>query len=564
MANIFTNAVKFLGSTLNQVATNDTLKDFKHASKLFVGGGSYRLSPKNSFLFHVFIDVNDTLASRVFNRTSKIEIGLMAKSTDLPKYTFEVKTFNAYNRINLVQNKVKYDDLTLTFHDDNANVVRNFYYDYFKYYFRDSDYGGNGDIATYKIPYKYNQDTIGMFGFSRRKDSQENFIRSIRIYSLHQKRFSEYILINPVIKSFRHGNHVNSNDGNTLEHTMVFAYENLIYQDGSIAEVTPDGFASLQYYDLSPSPLRVAGGVKSIFGTGGLLDTAGSVLGDLRNGNYLSAIFKTARGINTARGMNLKKALISEVTGIYTQEASNAVIAAVQGAMTPTNRNGYNIGTLGTIPGTSASGNNGIIDATSVATLAGAAVLLNSTPLTNKYKANPTINNQNLTTTYNPSFPNNPGVTTPTQANTNLRIVNDQPDLRNNTMAGKINKDRQVTVLDQNITTTTARLKVLDNELAQAQTQKDNTSAAITTINSKISAAQALTPPSVPPPGFNLTAWTADKNRLLNELAIDLKTMTSFNTLANNTFNTKKADVEKTKQQLDTYTTQKNQLITNG
>lgn len=539
MANIFTRAVKFIGSTLKQVATNDTLKDFKHASKLFVGGGSYRLSPKNAFLFHVFIDVNDSLASRALSgRSRKIEIGLMAKTADLPKFSYDIKKYNAYNRVNLVQSKISYDDLSFTFHDDNANVVRNFYYDYFRYYFRDSDYGPSTE--TYRIPNKYSDQTIGSFGFTRRKESDENFIRAIRIYSLHQKRFSEYILINPLIKTFRHGNHVNSGDPNTLESTMTITYENVLYQDGVISQVAPDGFASLQYYDNSYSPLRTAGGVKSIFGTGGLLDTAGSILGDIRDQNFLSAAFKAARAINTARGMNLKKALVSEVTGIYTAEASRAVINAVENSMNPTNRNGIQVSTVGGIEGAVSNRYTGIQDLTSVATLAGAAVLLNSTPITDRYKANPTLQSTVIKpSTYSPRLPLNPGVAASQPAPTDFNTLNNQTNTATN--QGTINRERRIIDINLNIAGLNKTISALALQASDSQKQITTTQTIMSDLNTKITTTAALTVPG----GVDPVQWTSDRDRLLAQYRQELRTITALNGIATTTYAAKVAEIAK-------------------
>jgi len=344
--NILRQGINYAGQVFNEMGTTDVLSDYKHASKIFIGGGSYRLIPKNAFLFHVFIDINSQLSSRYLTgRSSQVELGLMTKSSDLPKYTYTVKNYNAYNRPNLVQSKIGYDDVSMTFHDDSANVVRNFYYDYFRYYYRDSDYGDlnqSSTTASYHIPHKYQEDSVGNFGYTRRKEDPGNFIRAIRIYSLHLKSFSEYILINPLIKTFRHGTHVNSADPNTLECVMTVSYESVLYQDGVISNQSPDGFALLEYHDLTPSPLRNPPVNRSIFGSGGLLSTAGSALTALQQGNYLAAVMLASRGVNAARGVNLGKALTNEVAGIVSQGLITSMAGATSG---PGSRRGLVVST---------------------------------------------------------------------------------------------------------------------------------------------------------------------------------------------------------------------------
>jgi len=571
MASIFQNAVNFIGTTLKQAATVDNLRDYRHASRLFVGGGTYRLNPKHSYLFHVFIDINESLASQYLSgRSNEVELGLMAKTADLPKFNFNVKAHNAYNRVNLVQNKVTYEDVSITFHDDSANVVRNFYYDYFKYYYRDSDYGTRTNLSTYAIPNKYSPQTVGNFGYQRRKESDTQFINAIRIYSLHQKKFSEYILVNPVIKSFRHSQHQNPSD-NTMDHNMVVSYENVIYSDGIIAQTTPDGFALLEYYDRTLSPLRAKGGVKSIFGAGGLLDTAGSVLSDFENGQVgLGTILNAARAINTARSMNLKRSLVTELTGIYTNAATNAITGAlpaidqaIRTAINPTNPNGYQISTIPTVDGTVATRNAGLPNLSSVAALAGAAVFLNSTPITNRYQANPTVQNTRPAPTgYRLSFPSIPGAAAATGAtgSTNLNIANNSAGLRNPSQQGQINNAGRLIDINRNIDSLNTVIRILGDEAAQAQTQITNTQASITNLTGRLAAANALTPPLVPPAGFDINVWTSDKNLLVSTLLQELRNMTVLNQLANTTYNTKVSEINAKRTELTTYQQERTRL----
>ena len=136
MANIFTNAINFLGATLKQTATADFLRDFTHANQLFVGQ-DFELVPKSGYLFHVFFDINSNLASNyMLDGESATTLGMMVKSADLPKYQIENKLYNSYNRPNLIQSKIKFEPVGITFHDDSMNTVRNFWYDYYRYYFK--------------------------------------------------------------------------------------------------------------------------------------------------------------------------------------------------------------------------------------------------------------------------------------------------------------------------------------------------------------------------------------------------------------------------------------------
>lgn len=314
MANIFSDIFKFAGAAINQALTPDNLRDYRHASKLFVDD-QYKLMPKLGYLFHVFFDINPSAEFvDVQNPNRNREVGLLVKSVSLPKFSVDTKKYNAYNRPNYAQTKINYDPITINFHDDSANVIRNFWFDYYNYYYRDADYVE----PLYGKEHKYEAvRQSDKWGFSPRTSNGTPYLKSIRIYSLHQKRFSEYVLLNPIIKSFRHGEHQQGSN-ETVQHEMTIEYESVLYYYGSTSPNTVKGFADL-HYDKMPSPLTPAGGgTKSILGPGGLLETADDVERDIKDGNYGSALFKGLRGLKTAGSMDLKKAAIGEVIAIGT------------------------------------------------------------------------------------------------------------------------------------------------------------------------------------------------------------------------------------------------------
>ena len=262
---------------LKQLATGDQIRDFRHASRLYVDN-NYALSPKYDWLYHVYFDLNPTLTKVA--RDQVLEAGMLVKSVDLPKFSIDTKTFNNYNRPEVVQTKVKYDTIQITFHDDQSDVVRGFWFDYFNHYYRDMDASYEDSSGTVhpsyhaKNQYRLGQrDIYNNFGYTPRSDSGVNgaqYIQAIRIYSLHQKKFSEYTLVNPMIAQFSHGNHNASSNG-SLEHSMTIAYTTMLYASGYVTQNTVKGFADL-HYDKAPSPLTAAGGgTNSFLGPGGIV-----------------------------------------------------------------------------------------------------------------------------------------------------------------------------------------------------------------------------------------------------------------------------------------------------
>ena len=306
MANIF-------DGFLNQVATGDQIKDRQHASRLYVAN-NYALSPKYNWLYHVYFELNDELSS-IRGEDKLIEHGMLAKSVDLPSFNIATKTLNNYNRPSIVQTKVGYNALSINFHDDSSDVVRNLWYDYYTYYYRDADIGYDGPsgginpvmFARSKYVTGENRETLNRFGYTPRKYGMANdnqYIKAIRIYSLHQKRFSEYTLVNPFISAFAHGSHNNGENG-ILEHTMTVNFETVLYASGYITGENVKGFAKL-HYDKSASPLTaLGGGTNSIMGPGGILSAVDTIIGAGGAGNFGTAAFTLVRAFQKNKNTNL-------------------------------------------------------------------------------------------------------------------------------------------------------------------------------------------------------------------------------------------------------------------
>lgn len=293
------------GGLLQSIAPQQNIRDYQHAARTFIDG-LYRLSPKLGNLFHVYIDVNQAIAAMA--QTDQIEVGLMAKSAALPKFNIQNKVHNAYNRKTVQQEKINYDPVSITFHDDSADIVRKFWYNYYTFYYRDSDYG---IIDNYKDDSKYKQRQKQGWGFSPKQAGTGNlpYINSIRIYSLHQKRFSSYTLIRPMITSFAHGEH-SAGSYTPMEHQMTVAYEGVLYDSGPVSNGTVLGFDEI-HYDDTPSPLR---------NPGALIGAGGNIINDIQNGDIGSAVQNIINAKNIALGTNtqLKQASSLDLSSVGT------------------------------------------------------------------------------------------------------------------------------------------------------------------------------------------------------------------------------------------------------
>lgn len=304
-----------INTFLQQVGAGTNLKDYKHATRLFVDS-NYRLAPKYGFLYHVAFDLNPNL-NRLTNEAI-LEAGMLVKSAQLPKFSVESKTYNAYNRPNVVQTKIKYDPITITFHDDSADLIRYFWWNYYSHYYRDADH----TTQTFAQPSKYASRSTQNWGYTpasyANNGSIERMLNAIRVYSLHQRQFTEYTLVNPTITAFKFGDHASAGS-ETMEIQMTVAYESVLYSYGQVNPgQTVNGFATL-HYDKTPSPLTPqGGGTQSILGPGGLAAALDSVDHQLGQGNWLGAGLTAFKSFNNFKGANWQNIINNELKTIGT------------------------------------------------------------------------------------------------------------------------------------------------------------------------------------------------------------------------------------------------------
>jgi len=320
---------------------------YDHATKLFLAD-NYRLAPKQSFLYYVVINVNNNLGNDLLSQvtalfsqqifTSQIssqtvqeqyEVGLLAKRVGLPNFRIATQTKNAYNRKNIIQTGISYDPITITFHDDAADVVTKFWNDYYTYYYRDSDY----TKAYYSTPHKYQPRLTDSWGFTPRNASVVPFLTSIQLFSLHNKRFTEYELINPYISDWRHGEHNSEQGTGIMENQMSVVFETVKYKTGYINPIDVNGFATI-HYDNFQSPISTS--TTNIYDDNGLVGALANGTKDLARPdgqgsganifNSLLNAYNLAKNLKNVNWTNLARQSLTSIGITAINQAVNAAI----------------------------------------------------------------------------------------------------------------------------------------------------------------------------------------------------------------------------------------------
>ena len=344
--------VDFLSDFTNQ----GQMHDYAHASRLYLDD-TYALAPKNSWIFYVVFSINPAAISEVqwINQNREYEAGMLVKACDLPKFKIQTETINQYNRKTLVQQKINYDPVSIAFHDDMSNVTNSLWVNYFRYYYRDTWWGQSVRTgatltagqrpAAFQNNWKYSpelgiKDPLGRGGINGKFGLNNNqsvpFFNAITIYQLNAKRFTSYILVNPLIEAWEHDQLDQAQGSKFAQSKCTVGYETVFYGEGRVSRDNPQGFATF-HYDLTPSPLSLAGGGNStLFGPGGIVQGAEDLFGStnrLLSGQSAGGGILGAVGIGI-QGSNLIKNYQNITKASLQAEGQSILNSAIKGALT--------------------------------------------------------------------------------------------------------------------------------------------------------------------------------------------------------------------------------------
>ena len=346
MANKFT---RFLtGFTSGLTNPKGISSDYRHATRLFIDD-TFRLSPRTKFNYFVRFEIDRTaFKAPKFGNKEIEEFGMLVKRTDLPSFKFDTETKHQYNRKKILYKMINYDPINFTFHDDSAGIVNALWAIYYGYYIADRNTASVRDVGSNIIaPYgntKYRQTGTKFDDFRYGLDNNisVDLFKSITLYTMSRQRFLSYTLVNPKITSWKHSEMDYSQSAEPAENTMDVEYEAVVYGGGRVSDGIK-GFADL-HYDLTPSPLTIAGGgVESVVGQGGLLDGLESIFGALGSGqafdspqNFLSTAIAAANTYKNFKNLSSDD-LKREAVNIISSPAGVSTIAGIAGAIFPKN-----------------------------------------------------------------------------------------------------------------------------------------------------------------------------------------------------------------------------------
>ncbi len=360
--------------------STEYLRDYTHASKIF-RSNSYQNSPKLKFLFHTYFEINTAAYSTFQSKglgtiNSNTNFGILVKEVKLPSFSFNTTQMNQYNRKRIIQTKIKYDPIDITFHDDNGDSINQLWEAYYTYYYNDGTKpsvpfngtrGGSTSSGTNTYNNRNTYTDLGIndkldWGFSG-GETQTNgvkvpFFKNITVFGFNQHNFTAYTLINPLITAFSHDTYNYSEGGGTMANRMSLDYETVVYNYGALDGRDPSnivsGFGEPANYDTRLSPIARPGANGTILGQGGLVDGVGGTLRSLENGDILSAVQNAGTTYNTFKNLNLTTTIGTELNTMLINSLQN----------TPNTRNTFfDFLSAGSTPGIFGTANSPVIGA---------------------------------------------------------------------------------------------------------------------------------------------------------------------------------------------------------
>lgn len=365
MSGIYQNLLN-PNNTPNNRGIIDTMHDYSHASEIF-RTNNYRLAPKYKFLFHVYFEINRSAIQFPIDGLDD-NVSILVKTIKLPSFTVVQQDLNQYNRKRVVQTKIRYDNIDITWHDDHSNVMRNLWYNYYTYYYGDSmnssqvlsgqsnivenNYRNSGALYDFTGRNGYEKSNPqlanqrwGFYGETSPGYEQNSvgsgikppFFKNIYIYGLSQHTATSYVLVNPLIVTFSHDTYAYADANGVMENRMTVSYEFVKYSSGPYNGADPSStvphFAETGKYDMRLSPnLSSRESRQLVPGNAGLINPRDGNLEDLSAQRLNSGVNKTNIAYNSGTTRNLESDVRSNIVNEQYQVYDDALAAAARNA----------------------------------------------------------------------------------------------------------------------------------------------------------------------------------------------------------------------------------------
>jgi len=199
--------------------------------------------PRPKFLFGARFYTQSKNAPGVYTGGNTDDaVTFMLKYVDRPKMNFEVEELNQYNKPRLANTKVKFQDLTMRFHDTVDDRVLQLFQDYYHFYFGDGRKSNINDYRYDIISPEFVDNGNTGWGFKPNPNlngDNQHFFSHIEIYHFFGGMYNTMTLVHPKLTMFDHDSNDYADGTTGAEIQMGVKFEGLYYSD-SQTRVTPE------------------------------------------------------------------------------------------------------------------------------------------------------------------------------------------------------------------------------------------------------------------------------------------------------------------------------------
>lgn len=206
------------------------LKDSAWANKYF-GGQTMSNIPKRKFTYACGFIPNRSAFStleggielaRALSTNTYI---FMAKTFEPPSYKIDSEILDQYNKKRVIQTRINYDPVSITFHDDVDNKITQLVDMYVKYYYSDSL---NVDYLNWRLDTTSDFVNEGFWG--SRLPKEKNLFQAIWVAWINGGSVTYAIMYNPIASDIKFDT-LDYSDNTPLEISMTFDYEGVVFKD---------------------------------------------------------------------------------------------------------------------------------------------------------------------------------------------------------------------------------------------------------------------------------------------------------------------------------------------
>lgn len=302
------------------------VRDSRLASQNFgLGGSSFSAVPKSKFTY--FVRFHRAVGSSL--ATWDQNLGLVVKSLDKPKISFETETLNQYNKKRVIQKKAEFQPMTLRLHDTIDNRVLQMFNDYYNFYYGDRQ-NTSDDEWFYDVTLDEFINT-GQWGFvpPAGEPNQSYFFSKIEVIQFYNGMYDQFDLVHPKLSSFDPDDLDYSNGNTPNEIQLTFEYEGIIQR--ALGEPLTDdmvktmGLDNSGFYETGDMALVAPGLLKHL--SPGMQDRINDFIGGDNNSNgFLNPL---NRLISTIR--NPLNIIQSELPGRNEITFGNSLMSSTSG-----------------------------------------------------------------------------------------------------------------------------------------------------------------------------------------------------------------------------------------